>query len=122
LSWLSSKHQEASEKLPQPHVSNDAGLVFFILAHMIFPMEELLGYLAGTLTTASFIPQAYKIIRHKNVDGVSLAMYVVFAIGVFVWLVYGLLTSNNPIILFNILTLSLSITIIYNLIRYKNDA
>lgn len=85
-------------------------------------MYDTLGYIAGTLTTGCFIPQAYKVIRDKNVDGISLTMYVVFASGVSLWLVYGLFTENGPIILFNILTLILSLTIIYNIIKHKKDA
>lgn len=82
-------------------------------------MIDILGYIAGTLTTACFIPQAYKIIRSKNVEGISLLMYLIFLSGVLMWLVYGLAISNGPMIVFNILTAALTIVIIYNIIRYK---
>jgi len=85
-------------------------------------MEDLFGYIAGTLTTICFIPQAYKIIRHKNVEGISLSMYIVFLSGVLLWLVYGLMLSNPPIIIFNVLTAALTSVIIFNIIKYNKDA
>lgn len=80
----------------------------------------ILGYVAGSLTTLCFVPQALKVIRENNISGVSLPMYILFSIGVTFWLAYGLMISNPPIILFNILTLALSLTILYKLIRLKN--
>jgi MtN3 and saliva related transmembrane protein len=82
-------------------------------------MIDIFGYIAGTLTTACFIPQAYKIISTKNVDGISLPMYLIFLSGVLMWLVYGLSISNGPMIVFNLLTAALTIVIIYNIIRYR---
>lgn len=85
-------------------------------------MEDIIGYIAGTLTTICFIPQAYKIIRDKNVEGISLSMYIVFLCGVLLWLTYGLILSNPPIIIFNTLTAALTSVIIFNIIKYKKDA
>ena len=85
-------------------------------------MQDILGYLAGTLTTICFIPQAYKIIRQKNVEGLSLAMYITFTCGVSLWLVYGLYIHNAPMTVFNLLTFMLSAIIVYNIIKYKKDA
>ena len=85
-------------------------------------MEDIIGYIAGTLTTICFIPQAYKIIRDKNIEGISLSMYIVFLCGVLLWLAYGLMLSNMPIIIFNILTAALTSVIIFNIIKYKKDA
>ena len=44
--------------------------------------QEWLGYIAALLTTGSFVPQAVKTIRTRNTTGISLAMYVIFTIGV----------------------------------------
>jgi len=85
-------------------------------------MEDIIGYVAGTLTTICFIPQAYKIIRDKNVEGISLSMYIVFLCGVLSWLSYGIILGNPPIILFNSLTAVLTSVIIYNILKYKKDA
>lgn len=53
---------------------------------MLFP-SELIGYLAATLTTASFVPQAWHTFRTKDVRGISLGMYGAFSVGVSLWLV-----------------------------------
>lgn len=85
-------------------------------------MEDLLGYIAGTLTTLSFVPQAYKVIIEKNVEGLSVIMYLVFTIGVLCWLIYGILIANLPMLIFNIITLILSTFILYNILRYRKNA
>ena len=69
---------------------------------------EILGYIAATLTTASFLPQAILTIRTRDTDGLSLSMYGTFTIGVFCWLIYGLYLANNVIILANSITLFLA--------------
>ncbi|PIR31721.1 MAG: hypothetical protein COV36_07255 [Alphaproteobacteria bacterium CG11_big_fil_rev_8_21_14_0_20_44_7] len=84
-------------------------------------MEDIFGYLAGALTTVCFIPQALKILIHKNVDGLSLLMYSLFSLGVSLWLVYGILLNNIPMILFNSITLLLSLLILFNIARYRKS-
>lgn len=73
---------------------------------------DVIGIIAGTLTTISFIPQIIKIYRTKHARDISLAMYVVFTAGVFLWLVYGLLLDKLPIILANSVALFFSAVII----------
>ncbi len=82
-------------------------------------MEDILGYIAGTLTTLCFVPQAIKIIREKQTAGVSLSTYIIFSAGVSIWFAYGLAINSRPIILFNIITLSITAIIIYNLVKYR---
>ena len=82
-------------------------------------MIEAIGYLAGILTTFSFLPQTLKIIKEKNVQGISLSMYSAFATGVFLWLVYGIFISNYPVIIFNAITLAFAVAIIANIFKYK---
>jgi MtN3 and saliva related transmembrane protein len=73
---------------------------------------NLVGGSAATLTTLCWIPQALKILRTGNTQGVSLFTYVVFAIGLVLWLCYGVLLGSWPIIGSNIVTLGLVIPII----------
>lgn len=68
----------------------------------------LIGLLAATCTTFSFVPQVIQILRTGNVDGISLMMYSVFTIGVALWLVYGLILGDIPVILANLVTLVLA--------------
>jgi MtN3 and saliva related transmembrane protein len=73
---------------------------------------EWAGYLAATLTTLAFVPQALKTIRTRDTRSISLGMYVVFTIGIGFWLVYGIALDSMPMILSNIVTFALSATIL----------
>ena len=79
---------------------------------------EWLGYAAAVLTTGSFIPQAVMTIRSRNTSGVSLAMYVIFTLGVALWLAYGIAIESWPMILANTVTLGLAATILGLKLRY----
>jgi MtN3 and saliva related transmembrane protein len=85
--------------------------------------SEILGYVAATLTTASFLPQAILTLRTRDTDGLSLTMYSVFTLGVLCWLIYGICLANNIIIYANAITLFLATLIlsfkIYNTIFKK---
>lgn len=80
---------------------------------------ELIGYLAATLTTIAFIPQALHIWRLRSADGISLGMYVTFTSGVALWLAYGLLLGAWPLIIANAATLTLALFILVMKIRYR---
>lgn len=79
---------------------------------------ELCGFLAGTLTTISFVPQVIKAWRSKRCDDLSWGMLIAFSAGVTLWLIYGLRLSAPPIIAANAVTLALLVTIIVLKIRY----
>ena len=74
--------------------------------------------LAALLTTAAFVPQALHIIRHRETKAISLVMYVAFASGVALWLVFGVLIGNWAIIISNAITLVLTVAIVGMKIRY----
>lgn len=69
---------------------------------------ELLGYVAAILTTLSFLPQAIKTISNRDTKSLSLTMYSAFCLGVVLWLIYGFMIGNWPLILANGVTLLLS--------------
>lgn len=73
---------------------------------------DLLGYIAATLTTASFVPQAWKVIRTRETHALSLAMYVLFSSGVALWLAYGIMLESWPLIAANCVTLVLTVIIL----------
>jgi len=81
-------------------------------------METLVSAVAAVLTTVAFVPQAIHIIRFKETWAISLQMYVVFASGVALWLVFGVMIWNWPIIAANVVTLALALTIIRMKLRY----
>jgi MtN3 and saliva related transmembrane protein len=74
--------------------------------------------IAATLTTAAFVPQAVHIIRYKETKAISLVMYVAFASGVALWLVFGVLIGNWPIMISNAITLMLTLAIVGMKLRY----
>ena len=85
------------------------------------PLIDLIGYCAAVLTTASFVPQAVHTFKTKDVSGISLSMYLVFAVGVALWLLYGLLKQQWPIVLANAITLVLAGLVLGMKLRFGGD-
>ena len=85
---------------------------------------EIIGYVAASLTTASFLPQAILTIKTKDTESLSLGMYSLFTLGVFCWLIYGITISDKAIIFANSITFILAASIlsfkIYNTLFKKN--
>lgn len=79
---------------------------------------DLLGAVAGTLTTISFVPQVVKTLRTRQTRDISLAMWLTFCAGVSLWTVYGLLLGAWPIVAANVPTLALAGTIL--VIKLRN--
>ena len=73
---------------------------------------DSIGLIAASLTTASFIPQAWKIIRFRKVKDLSLTMYIMMFTGQGGWLIYGILIKDFPLILANVIGCSLTETIL----------
>jgi len=65
----------------------------------------IIGLVAATFTTFSFIPQALKILKKKETKDLSLLMCLSLETGIFLWFVYGLLIGNIPIVVANGVTL-----------------
>ncbi len=80
-------------------------------------MPEIIGIIAGVLTTASFIPQVIKIIKTNDTKSISFWMYAMFASGVLMWLIYGFLINSFSIILANSITLPLALIILYKKVK-----
>ena len=72
---------------------------------------ETLGLMAGTLTTASFIPQVWKIWKTRSARDLSWGMVAVFTVGTFLWLLYGIGVGAASIITANAITFALSLAI-----------
>ena len=84
----------------------------------MIPAIDWLGYSAAALTTFSFVPQAWHTFRTRDVGGISLGMYSVFAVGVALWLAYGVLLRAWPLVLANGTTLSLALVILAMKLRF----
>jgi MtN3 and saliva related transmembrane protein len=89
----------------------------FVLWVMDFIL--IIGLAAATLTTSAFFPQAVRIWKLKEAKDISLITFIVLSLGVFLWLVYGILKSDIAIILANAVTLVLALTILYFKVKYK---
>ncbi|MGE5480385.1 MAG: SemiSWEET transporter [Chloroflexota bacterium] len=81
--------------------------------------SQWFGFVAAGLTTGSFIPQVIKILKTKQAKGISIAMYIIYVIGISFWLLYGIMIKQYPIIFANTLTLLLSSTVLLMKIKYK---
>lgn len=81
-------------------------------------IAETLGFAAGLLTTAAFVPQVVKIWRTKTARDVSLPAFLIFAIGIGMWIGYGILKDHPPIVFWNTVTLALAAAIIAMKVKY----
>jgi len=80
-------------------------------------LTQLIGLIAATLTTAAFLPQAIKTWRTKSTGDLSPFMFLIMCTGVLLWLIYGLLIKNTPIILANSVTICLASIILFFIVR-----
>ena len=79
---------------------------------------EWVGYVAATLTTVAFVPQAIKTLRTRDTKDISLGMYVVFTVGLCFWLAYGIVLGSWPMLLSNVVTLALALVILALKLRH----
>jgi MtN3 and saliva related transmembrane protein len=79
----------------------------------------LVGYIAGTLTTISFVPQVARAWKLKETRDLSLAMLLFFAAGVLLWILYGVWTGSLPIIAANVVTFILILVLLGMKIKYQ---
>lgn len=79
----------------------------------------LIGLLAGALTTIAFLPQVIQTWKTKSTKDISLGMFLTFCTGVLLWIIYGILVKDIPLIIANIATLSLASTILWFKLKYK---
>lgn len=78
----------------------------------------IVGLAAGTCTTVSYIPQVIKTWRTKSTNDISVGMFLLLTIGVSLWLAYGAMLGNLPLILANFITLCLTGAILASKLRF----
>jgi MtN3 and saliva related transmembrane protein len=79
----------------------------------------LTGYLAGTLTTVSFVPQVLRTWKLRETKDFSLAMLLLFAAGMLLWTAYGIWINSFPIIAANVITFGLVLFLLGMKMRYR---
>ena len=82
------------------------------------PPVEIVGYCAATLTTLAFVPQVTKSWRSRSVRDLSFLTLATFSSGVFLWLVYGIVLREIPIIAANAVTLALNVVLVSLKLRH----
>lgn len=81
--------------------------------------ENVLGIIAGVLTSISMVPQLVKVLKEKNVDDLSWVMLLVLITGVGLWVWYGIMKDEWPIILSNAFSVLLNSTLLICYMIYK---
>lgn len=80
---------------------------------------NILGFVAAAFTTIAFLPQVIKTYKSRSAAALSLSTFSMFTAGVLLWLVYGLLSKNAPIVIANLLTLILAVSLLYMKFKFK---
>lgn len=81
-----------------------------------------LGLVAGTLTSIAAIPQLVKTLRTRHARDISIWQPLLLAIGVALWLIYGILIHDTPLMLANIVPLACNVMLTILKLRYRNDS
>jgi MtN3 and saliva related transmembrane protein len=83
---------------------------------------ESIGFTAAFLTTAAFVPQLIRVLQLRSAREISLGTFLMFSLGVFLWLLYGLYTGSKPVIASNAVTLVLSVSILILKLHYDRKS
>ena len=83
---------------------------------------EVLGLVAGGITSVAMMPQLIKVIKEKNAEDISVAMLLVLITGLSLWVWYGILQNELPIILSNSFSVLVNITLLICCMMYKKKS
>jgi MtN3 and saliva related transmembrane protein len=81
-----------------------------------------IGFVAAFCTTIAFVPQLVRVLKLRSARDISLGTFLLFSVGVFLWLLYGIYSGSKPVIASNAATLGLSVSILYLKMRYERAA
>jgi len=84
--------------------------------------ENTLGIIAGILTSVSMIPQLIKVIKEKNVEDLSWVMITVLISGLSLWVWYGIMQNELPIILSNAFAVLVNLTLLVCFILFRKKS
>ncbi len=87
----------------------------------MFDLTSIIGLVAGICTTAAVIPQIWKAWKTKKVKDVSPGMFIVLLIGLLLWVIYGVMQNDVPIIATNGLALALNGFMLFLMLKYKDN-
>src|SRR5688572_12572613 len=84
-----------------------------------FITPQVIGLTAGVLTASSLFPQLVKILKEKKADDISIPMLLILLSGLSLWVYYGTIINDMPLILTNSFSLSFNLLIIFFKFKYK---
>jgi len=79
---------------------------------------KLIGFAAATCTTVAYAPQAIKVWKTRSTGDISLGMFLVMVLGLVLWLIYGLLSGDGPLVAANAITIVLAGGILFMKLKY----
>ena len=79
----------------------------------------MIGSIAGVLTTLAFLPQVIKVLQTKDTKAISLGMYLMSVIGIFLWMVHGYRIGDMALFISNVGTVCLALIILISKLKYK---
>lgn len=80
---------------------------------------KIVGLIAGVLTATSMLPQLVKVIKEKKVDNISVIMLLILLSGLSLWIVYGFMRDDAPIIYTNIFSVAVNLVLLALRIKYS---
>ena len=88
----------------------------------MYERTTIVGFIAGLVTTAANLPQVWKTYRNKSGEGLSFRMLLVLAIGLGLWIVYGIMSKSLPLIVTNTIVLLLILLLIGMKLKFDREA
>lgn len=82
---------------------------------------QILGFVAGIFTAISLIPQIVKIVKEKKAQDISLTYLLILLFGIALWITYGIMRKDGPVIMTNVLSAIINIITIILGLRYKRQ-
>ncbi|HVG27785.1 MAG TPA: SemiSWEET transporter [Acidobacteriaceae bacterium] len=82
---------------------------------------DLVGYMAATMTTISFLPQLIRVVKLRSAREISLGMFLIFTTGTAFWCAYGIFTHSWPVMMANAITFVLSASILFLKLRFDAE-
>ena len=80
--------------------------------------NQVIGIVAGIFTACSMLPQLIKIVKEKKAEEVSIMMILVLMAGLSLWIVYGFMKQDWPIIVTNIFSLTVNVLLLIFRLKY----
>lgn len=82
--------------------------------------ENIIGIIAGIITSASMLPQLIKVLKEEDASSLSVVMICILILGLSVWVYYGILKNELPIILSNAFAVLVNLTLLLTCFLYRN--